>query len=85
MAWVIVSRLVLSETIAALFNKGASRRMTCKLCNGSKVVYTTIGDYGVQTGPCPNCTDYVHKHYERELESVIDHEQRRVAPGSTGR
>ena len=45
--------------------------MTCERCHGSKVVYTPIEEYGMQIGPCPNCTSYVHDHYERELESVI--------------
>ncbi|GAB7171398.1 hypothetical protein TUA1478L_33920 [Lactiplantibacillus plantarum] len=58
--------------------------MICKLCGDKKVVYTMIDSYGVQSGPCPNCTDYVHKHYERELESVINHEQRRITPSGSG-
>ena len=44
--------------------------MTCKLCNDNKVVHTTIGSYGMQVGPCPNCTDYIHDHYESELEAI---------------
>lgn len=53
--------------------------MACELCNGSKVVYTPIGNFGVQAGPCPNCTSYVHDHYEHELESVINHDRQKEA------
>ncbi|WP_338208298.1 hypothetical protein [Lactiplantibacillus paraxiangfangensis] len=54
--------------------------MTCQLCNDSKVVHTTIGSYGMQIAPCPNCTNYVHDHYESELEAIADDKNRpRVA------
>ncbi|WP_438341172.1 hypothetical protein ACSKF1_05775 [Lactiplantibacillus plantarum] len=46
--------------------------MSCELCHGSKVVQQPLGSYGFTFGPCPNCTSYVHNHYERELESVIN-------------
>lgn len=58
--------------------------MICKLCGDKKVVCTMIGSYGVQSGPCPNCTDYVHKHYERELESVINNDRQRRVTQRTG-
>lgn len=58
--------------------------MSCELCHGNKVVYTSIGCYGVQARPCPNCTDYVHDHYECELESVIENDRQRRVTRSIG-
>lgn len=45
--------------------------MTCRLCSGAKVVYSPVGAYGVTVGPCPNCTDVIHEHYEHELERKL--------------
>mgnify|MGYP003365028371 CR=1 FL=1 len=45
--------------------------MTCELCHGTKVVSYPLGSYGFTTGPCPNCTQAVHQHYEKELAEVM--------------
>jgi hypothetical protein len=58
--------------------------MTCERCHGSKVVNKPIGNYGMQVGPCPNCMSYVHNHYERELESVINNDRQRRVTQRTG-
>ncbi|BDZ30604.1 hypothetical protein RA086_05490 [Lactiplantibacillus sp. WILCCON 0030] len=50
--------------------------MICELCHGTKVVSHPLGSYGFTTGPCPNCTDYVHDHYESELEAIVDDKNR---------
>lgn len=45
--------------------------MSCELCHGSKVVQQPLGSYGFAFGPCPNCTQAVHQHYEKELAEVM--------------
>ncbi len=45
--------------------------MSCELCHGSKVVQQPLGSYGFTFGPCPNCTQAVHQHYEKELAEVM--------------
>lgn len=49
--------------------------MICKLCGGTQVVQNEIMPGVVTVGPCPNCTGYVHSHYEHELEEVLIHEE----------
>ncbi|MCG0891300.1 hypothetical protein IMAU10418_02634 [Lactiplantibacillus plantarum] len=45
--------------------------MSCELCHGSKVVQQPLESYGFTFGPCPNCTQAVHQHYEKELAEVM--------------
>ncbi len=45
--------------------------MSCELCHGSKVVQQPLGSYGFTFGPCPNCTNEIHDHYEKELVGVL--------------
>lgn len=47
----------------------------CELCDGTKVVHNEIMAGVMVTGPCPNCTEHIHNHYEHELENVIKHER----------
>lgn len=56
--------------------------MTCKLCEGTKVVYSEIMQGVMVAGPCPNCTNYVHEHYENELSKLW--EQHKVEPERMG-
>jgi len=49
---------------------------TCELCEGTRIVQNVIMPGVVTVAPCPNCTDYVHKHYESELEAIADEENR---------
>jgi len=44
--------------------------MKCERCHGTRIVSHPLGSYGFTTGPCPNCTAYVHDHYESELEAM---------------
>lgn len=43
----------------------------CELCNGTKVAHNEIMQGVVVAGPCPNCTNYVHDHYKKELDNLI--------------
>ena len=60
--------------------------MMCEICHGTGIVSRPLGNYGLTVDPCPNCTDYRHKNYECELESVIkDDQQERITQGTNSR
>ncbi|WP_171000624.1 hypothetical protein [Lactiplantibacillus pingfangensis] len=44
--------------------------MGCKLCGGARVVQQEIMPGVVTVAPCPNCTEFKHDHYEKELEAI---------------
>lgn len=47
----------------------------CELCNGTKVVHNEIMMGVVVVAPCPNCTNYIHEHYEEQLAEVLSNER----------
>ncbi|MDN6029105.1 MAG: hypothetical protein L0I02_04805, partial [Lactobacillus sp.] len=53
--------------------------MSCELCHGSKVVQQPLGIYGFTFGPCPNCTDETHAHYEQEIERKLAYSEQKLA------
>ncbi len=53
--------------------------MSCGLCHGSKVVQQPLGSYGFTFGPCPNCTNGIHDHYEQELERKLAYGKQKLA------
>ncbi|ERL43457.1 hypothetical protein N644_2330 [Lactiplantibacillus paraplantarum] len=53
--------------------------MSCELCHGSKVVQQLLGSYGFMFGPCPNCTNEIHDHYEQELERKLAYGEQKLA------
>lgn len=42
----------------------------CRLCSGTKVVYSEIMEGVTTAAPCPNCTGFTHRHYKNELEAL---------------
>lgn len=42
----------------------------CELCHGAKVVHNEIMRGVVVVQACPNCTNAVHEHYEKELDDL---------------
>jgi hypothetical protein len=44
---------------------------TCELCEGTRIVQSMIMPGVVTVGPCPNCTQAVHQHYEKELAEAM--------------
>lgn len=44
--------------------------MTCSLCGGTKIVHTEVSVGIMTVGPCPNCTDFIHKQYEQATNGL---------------
>lgn len=47
----------------------------CDLCHGTKIVHPEIMKGVTVVQPCPNCTTFVHDHYEKELAECLQSNQ----------